>query len=368
MAARRIAALALLCAASVGVAACGGSDDDQKTVGTVQAGAPKGGKINGAGATFPQPVYSAWGARYKKATGTVVDYAGVGSGAGIAEFTDVTVDFGATDAFMTNREIAAARRKGGRTLHIPTVAGAVTIAYNLPGVGSGLRLDGPTIAKIFLGRITRWDDQAIREQNRSVRLPESDIVVCHRNDSSGTTKLFTSFLADSYPPWDREVGTDKLVKWPTGTGAKGNSGVAACIKQDEGAVGYVEQAYALENGLTTADVRNATGHYIKPTLESTTAALQRVPVPADLRFTTIDTPAPFGYPIATVTFIVVYQDMCKAGIAPAAAQRVKSFLDYAEAGGQLVAPQLSFAPLTPKIGAAAKEKVASLLCNGKPLA
>jgi phosphate transport system substrate-binding protein len=360
---RLIAVVGAVCAAAVLLAACGGSDNRTPPAKGLPAGLPKGGQVTSAGVTFAQPLYADWAARYRRATGTAV---AVGPGMGLAAFTSGHVDFAATDTMLTSRELALAHRHG-RTVHIPTVAGAVVVGYNLPGVGSGVRLDGPTLANIFLGNIRRWDDQRIRAQNRNRRLPPTPIAVCHRNDLSQTTQLFTTYLSDTSRQFNRKVGPDRLATWPVGTGATGNAGVASCVKGDEGSIGYVEQAYGLRSGLALADLRNRAGNYVKPSLESTTSALQGVPVPYDLRFTTVDTPARFGYPVADVTYIVVHQDLCKAGIAPDVAQRVKGYLDYAVGGGQLVAPQLGFAPLTPKIDAAAKEKVASLLCNGKPL-
>jgi phosphate transport system substrate-binding protein len=363
---RLIASLAALCVLALGVAACGSSSDDKTDSTAAPSGAPKGGTINGAGATFPAPVYTEWAARYKDATGTTINYQAIGSGGGVAQFTAGTVDFGATDAAMDDDEIKAAAKKGA-PVHIPTVAGAVTLSYNLPGVAKGLKLDGPTVADIYLGKVKKWNDAAIAGQNQGVKLPDSDITVCHRSDESGTTKLFTTFLAAYSPQWKKDVGVDKTVKWPTGTGAKGNDGVAACVKQNEGAVGYVEQAYALENNFTYASVKNKAGKYVAPTLDSTTAAVQGLQVPHDLRFDAINTPAPNGYPIASSTFMVIYQDMCKAGVAQGEAERVKGWLDYATGAGQKVAPQLSYAPEPAPINAAAKAKVKALQCNGKPL-
>jgi phosphate transport system substrate-binding protein len=366
---RLIAALAALCALALVVAACGSSSDDNNKSSSNAAaptGAPKGGTINGAGATFPAPVYTEWGARYKDATGTTVNYQAIGSGGGVSQFTAGTVDFGATDAAMTDDEIAAAKKKGV-PVHVPTVAGAVTVSYNLPGVQKGLKLDGPTLANIFRGKVKKWNDPAIAGQNSGVSLPNSDITVCHRSDESGTTKLFTTFLAAYSPEWKNGPGVDKTVKWPTGTGAKGNDGVAACVKQNDGSVGYVEQAYALQNNFTYASVKNKAGNYIEPTLESTTAAVKGLQVPADLRFDAINTPAAQGYPIASSTFIVVYEDMCRAGITQGEAQRVKGFLDYDLSAGQKVAPELSYAPEPGPINSAAKAKVGALKCNGQPL-
>jgi phosphate transport system substrate-binding protein len=350
-------------AVAVGLAACGSSQD---TTTVPPPGAPKGGAIHGAGATFPQPVYAEWAARYKDATGTIVNYQAIGSVGGIGEFTARTVDFGASDAPMTDREVDAAR-KNGTPVHIPTVAGAVVLSYNVRGAPRNLKLDGRTIAGIFLGRIRVWSAPAIARQNRGQDLPATAITVCHRSESSGTTKLFTAFLAGESPSWRRAVGSDTTVRWPTGTAVQGNDGVAGCVKQNDGAVGFVEQAYALENNLATASVRNRAGNYVTPTLESTTAAVQGLRVPGDLRFNAINTPARFGYPIASSTFILVYRDMCKAGVNPAAAQRVKGWLDYVLGPGQQIAPQLAYAPESPAVNGAAKAKVGELLCNGSPL-
>jgi phosphate transport system substrate-binding protein len=365
---RLIASLAVLCALALGVAACGSSSDDKTSsdTGSAPAGAPKGGTISGAGATFPAPVYTEWAARYKDLTGTTVNYQAIGSGGGVAQFTAGTVDFGATDSAMSDDEIAAAKKKG-EPVHVPTVAGSVTVSYKLSGVEKGLKLDGPTLANIFLGTVKKWNDPQITKQNSGTQIPDTDITVCHRSDESGTTKLFTTFLAAYSPAWEKGPGVDKTVKWPTGTGAKGNDGVAACVKQTEGSVGYVEQAYALENNFTYASVKNKSGNYVEPTLESTTAAVEGLKIPPDLRFDAINTPAPNGYPIASSTFIVVYQDMCKAGVKQGEAQRVQGFLQYATTDGQKVAPELSYAPEPPNISGPAKAKVAGLVCNGKPL-
>jgi phosphate transport system substrate-binding protein len=360
---RRIALIAAAGALALGLAACGSSKD---TTTVPPPGAPKGGAIRGAGATFPQPVYAEWAARYKDATGTIVNYQAIGSVGGISEFTARTVDFGASDSAMTDREIKAAR-KNGAPVHIPTVAGAVVLSYNVRGAPRTLKLDGRTIASIFLGDIKVWNAPAIARQNRGQDLPATAITVCRRAEPSGTTKLFTTFLADESRKWRRTVGSDTTVPWPTGTAVKGNGGVAACVKQNDGAIGYVEQAYALENNLVTASVRNRAGNYIAPTLESTTAAVQGLRLPADLRFSAINTPARFGYPIASSTFILVYRDMCKAGVSRPAARRVKGWLDYVLGPGQQIAPQVAYAPESPAVNAAAKAKVGELVCNDGPL-
>jgi phosphate transport system substrate-binding protein len=367
---RLIAALALCSALGVGVAACGSDDNDSGSAGssgtqssTASTGEQLGGTLNGAGATFPQPVYTEWAARFKEKAGTTVNYQGIGSGGGVAQFTAGTVDFGASDAAMTDEEIAAAQKKG-EPVHVPTVLGAVTVSYNLDGVEKGMKLDGKTIADIFLGKVTKWNDQAIASQNPDLKLPASDITVCHRSDESGTTKNFTAFLAAYSDDWKNGPGVDKSVKWPGGTGAKGNDGVAACIKQNAGAVGYVEQAYALANNFTFASVKNKSGDYIEPSLEGASAAAVGLDIPDDLRISTIDAPGKTAYPITALTFLLVYQDVCKTGKDEAAANRIKAWLQYAEGDGQSVAKELQYAPLPDDLHAKAMAKVDGLQCNG----
>ena len=355
---------------ALGVAACG-SNDESPSGGasggsSSSSGAKQGGTINGAGATFPAPVYTEWAARFKDSTGTTVNYQAVGSGGGIAQFTAGTVDFGATDAAMKPEEEAAAKKKGD-PVHIPTVLGAVTVSYKVSGVDKGLKLDGATIANIFLGKIKKWNDPAIAKVSGNTSLPDKDITVCHRSDESGTTKNFTQFLADYSKEWESGPGVDKTVKWPVGTGAKGNDGVAGCVKQTDGAVGYVEQAYALQNDFTTAAVKNKEGQFVEPSLEATSAAGVGAQVPDDLKFSTINAPGAKTYPISAVTFLLVWQDQCKSGIKPATAKLIKSWLDYALGGGQEVAPDLEYAPLPDPIKQKAQAKVDALQCNGSAI-
>jgi phosphate transport system substrate-binding protein len=370
---RILPSLAAGLALAVTAAACGsddnsstGSSGGSKPAAATTANPAKGGSVSGAGATFPQPVYDEWANRFKKDTGTTVNYNGIGSGGGIAQFTAGTVDFGATDSAMDDEELAAAQKKG-EPVHIPTVFGAVTVSYNVQGVDKGLKLDGPTVADIFLGKIKNWDDAKIKSQNPDAQLPNTPIEVVHRSDESGTTKLFTTFLAAYSKEWEKGPGVDKSVKWPTGTGAKGNSGVAAGVQQTDGSIGYVELAYALQNNFTTAAVKNKGGQYIEPTLESTSAAGDGVDVPADLRFSAIDSPNAKAYPIASATFLLVYQDACKAGLDQTKAGLVQNWVNYATTAGQDVAPELQYAPLPEAIRAKAQAKVDGLECNGAPL-
>jgi phosphate transport system substrate-binding protein len=368
---RFVPVLAAAAALTLGVAACGSDNPNNGVPNSGSSGdsnsggnsSQLGGTLNGAGATFPQPVYQEWAARFQEKVGTTVNYQGIGSGGGVAQFTAGTVDFGATDAAMKDEEITAAQAKG-EPVHVPTVMGAVTVSYNLEGVESGMKLDGETIADIFLGKITKWNDPKITALNPDVKLPDTKITVCHRSDESGTTKNFTQFLANYSKEWESGPGVDKSVKWPTGTGAKGNDGVAACIKQNPGAVGYVEQAYALANNFTFASVKNKAGNFVAPTLESTSAAGVGLEIPDDLRISTIDAPGDQAYPITALTFLLVYQDICKAGKDAETAKRLKAWLDYALGDGQAVAGELQYAKLPDDLHTKAQAKVDGLQCNG----
>ena len=366
---RLLPALAMVVALAFAVAACGSDSNSSGSAAGGGSGSSSGGlagTLNGAGATFPQPVYQEWAARFKDEKGVTVNYQGIGSGGGIAQFTAGTVDFGATDSAMKDEEIAAAKKKGD-PVHVPTVMGAVTVSYNLEGVKSGMKLDGATIADIFLGKITTWNDPAIAKLNEGLQLPSDKITVCHRSDESGTTGNFTKFLVAYSPAWASGPGTDKSVKWPTGTGAKGNDGVAACIKQNAGAVGYVEQAYALANNFTFASVKNKAGNFVAPTLDSTSAAGDGLKIPADLRISTIDAPGAQAYPITALTFLLVYRDVCKAGADEGKAKALKAWLDYAEGPGQDVAGELQYAKLPAALHTKAQAKVDGLTCNGSPI-
>jgi len=364
--------LALSCCAvlAFGAAACGSDDSNPSSGGSGGSSssgggtAKAGGSINGAGATFPAPVYQEWAARFKEEQGTTVNYQGIGSGGGIAQFSAGTVDFGATDSAMKDDEITTAQKKGSDPVHVPTVLGAVTVSYNVDGIDQGLKLDGKTVADIFLGKVKKWNDPEIAGQNSGAQLPSTSVTVCHRSDESGTTANFTSFLTDYSSTWKSGPGTDKSVKWPTGTGAKGNDGVAGCVKQTKGAVGYVEQAYALQNKFTTAAIKNKAGKYVEPSLQATSAAAQGITPPDDLRFSTINAESPQAYPISAITFLLVWQDGCKAGQNATQAKLVKNWLTYALGPGQQVAPQLEYAPLPDSVKTKAQAKVDGLQCNG----
>jgi phosphate transport system substrate-binding protein len=367
--------VALSLAASLAVAACGSSSSSSSGSGgsTGSTGSSSsssggaGGTINGAGSTLAAPIYQQWGSTLK-GQGLTVNYNPVGSGAGIASLQSATVDFAGSDPALKPEDRSAAK---GPLLQFPVAFGAITVSYNLSGQKSGIKLDGETIANIFLGKIKTWNDAAIEALNPGMNLPSTAITVIHRSDSSGTTAGFTTFLSDVSSQWKSQVGADKDVKWPTGTGAKGNSGVAAAVKQTDGAVGYVEQAYALQNNFTYAAVKNSAGKFIEPTIPNTSAAASGIQVPADLGISTINSPSPTAYPIVSQTFLVAYEDMCKAGIAEGAAKATKQFFTYAFGDGQKTlgasSSQLPYAPLPADLVSKDQAQLAKLTCNGSPL-
>ena len=294
--------------------------------------------VNGAGATFPYPIYSKWFDAYTHVDPSVrFNYQSIGSGGGQKQILEQTVDFGASDGPMSDENLAKAP---GKLLHIPTVAGAVVITYNLPG-NPKLKLDGPTIVDIFMGKITKWNDAKIAGQNPGVSLPDQDLVVVHRSDGSGTTYIFTSYLSTISRSWSRDVGYNTSVDWPTGLGGKGNEGVAGLVKQTPGAIGYVELIYALQNKLAYADLKNADGKYITPSLESVTAAMATATVPNDFRFKMVNAPGPDAYPIAGATWLLVYEQQKDA----AKGKKLVEFLKWALTDGEKMAKNLDYAPL-----------------------
>jgi phosphate transport system substrate-binding protein len=294
--------------------------------------------INGAGATFPYPIYSKWFDEYAKVDPSVrFNYQSIGSGGGQKQILAQTVDFGASDGPMSDDNLAKAP---GKLLHIPTVAGADVVAYNLSG-NPALKLDADTIAGIFLGQIKKWNDPKITALNPGVTLPDQEIVVVHRSDGSGTTYIWTDYLSKISPEWKTKVGTNTSVNWPTGIGGKGNEGVAGQIKQTPGALGYVELIYAVQNKMPYADVKNAAGEFVKPTLESVTAALATADIPDDFRFSMTNAPGKGAYPIAGATWLLVYQQQKDA----AKGKKLVEFLKWSVTDGEKMAKDLQYAPL-----------------------
>ena len=293
--------------------------------------------ISGAGATYPYVVYAKWAEAFKKATGNTVNYQSIGSGAGQKQIMAQTVDFGASDATMSDENLAKAP---GKILHIPTVAGAVVITYKLRDNPS-LKLNGAVLADIFLGKISKWNDKQIAELNPAVKLPGTDLVVVHRSDGSGTSYIFTDYLSSVSKDWESRVGRNTSVKWPAGLGAKGNEGVAGQVKQLPGAIGYVELAYAQQNTLPIAEIKNSAGNFIKPSLESITEALGSAKIPDDFRFSMVNPAGDKAYPIAGATWLLVYEQQKDA----AKGKKLVEFLNWALTKGEGLASGLDYAPL-----------------------
>ena len=299
---------------------------------TVSGVAANAQTIQGAGATFPAPLYQRWAQEFGKESNVRINYQAIGSGGGIKNITARAVDFGASDGPMSAAEIAAAPG----ILHIPMVAGAVAIAYNAPGVPTGIKLTGAVLGDIYTGKVTTWNDAAITSLNPGVNFPALRIIPCFRADSSGTTAITTNYLAKVSPAFQSRVGEGKAVRWPVGFGGKGNDGVAALLRQNRGAIGYVEVAYANKNKLSYASIKNAKGNFVSPSLESATAAAEGSKLPSDFRAFITNSTASQGYPITGFTWILVYQDT---------KPEVKKFLTWALTTGQKSASALEYAPL-----------------------
>jgi phosphate transport system substrate-binding protein len=349
---------------ALGLAACGSSgSSSSSSSSSTSASTSSSATISGAGSTFAAPVYEQWASAQ---SGLTVNYQAVGSGAGITAIESKTVDFGASDPPLKPADEEAIAKNGSLAVQIPMFLGAITVSYNVPGLKTGLKLDGKAVADIFLGKIKAWNDAEIKALNPGLSLPSTAITVIHRSDSSGTTSGFTSFLSEVDPEFKSKVGEGKTVQWPTGTGAKGNAGVAGGVQQTVGAVGYVEQAYALTHNFTVASVKNKAGNFVAPTLASTSASGEGVTVPANLGIKVINSPTPTAYPITSQTFVVVNKDLCKAGIpgGEAAAKGVVKFLDYGLGEGQAILSKADYAALPSAILAKSKEAAAGLECNG----
>lgn len=323
--------------------------------------------LNGAGATFPYPIYSKWFSDYATQTGVKINYQSIGSGGGIKQLQDGIVDFGATDGPMTDEEIARARH--GHVLHFPSVLGAVVITYNLPGVTTPLKLTGEVIADIFMGKLTKWNDPRIAALNPDVTLPPDDIIVVHRSDGSGTTYVFTDYLASASPSWSVEAGgpgRGKEVQWPTGLGGKGNEGVAGQVKQTPASIGYVELAYAKQNGLPVAHVRNAAGNFVEPTIASITAAAEgaiaQFPADTDYRVSIVNAPGADAFPISSFTWLLVYETPPDA----AKGRTIVDFMRWMYSVGQNSAAALDYAPLPSSLAQKLTDRLAAIKLSASP--
>jgi phosphate transport system substrate-binding protein len=320
--------------------------------------------LNGAGATFPQPLYTKWFSEYAKITGVEINYQGVGSGAGINQITAGTVDFGASDGIMTADQQAKAEAAGGPILHIPMTSGAIAVIYNLPDIPSGqMKLTGDVLAKIYLKQITKWNDSQIASLNPGINLPDTNIAVVHRSDGSGTTFIFTNYLIKVSPDWASQVGNATSVDWPGDIGAEKNAGVAGAVQQTAGAIGYVELAYAVQNNLPWVLLKNAAGNYEAPSLEGTTAATVGIDLPDDMKIMITDSTNPDAYPICGFTWILVYVNQTDK----AKGETLVNMLWWAIHDGQKYGASLEYASLSAAAVAKAENEIRSIKYQGQPL-
>jgi phosphate transport system substrate-binding protein len=335
--------------------------DDAAAGDDAEAGAAGNVMLTGAGATFPYPIYSRWFSVYSESNPVRVNYQSIGSGGGIRQMIEGTVDFGATDAPLTDEDLASIPG----TLSIPTVLGAVVVTYNLPDVTTSLRLDGETTAAIFLGEITNWSDPRIAALNPGVALPSQDIIPVHRSDGSGTTYVFTDYLSAVSPIFTQRVGRGNAVSWPTGLGARGNEGVTGQVRQTPGSVGYVEQVYARQNDLPMASIRNAGGEFVAPGIEATTAAAagleERIPDNNDFRLSIVNAAGPGAYPISSWTYLLIAPHMEDCARATA----LLDLIEWALMEGEEDAVALGYAPLTMEIRVRAMNALKVVTCGAE---
>jgi phosphate transport system substrate-binding protein len=334
--------------------------------GILTAAAPVAAQsLTGAGATFPNPIYTKWFDAYSKKTGIKINYQSIGSGGGIRQFTEGTVDFGASDGPMNESQIQAVN---GNVLHVPTVLGAVAVTYNLPTLGdTKLKFDGNLLVDIFMGRVTKWNDPKIAELNPGVKLPDIDLIVVHRSDGSGTTYVFTDYLNKFSREWKDKVGYATSVNWPTGLGGKGNEGVTQQVKQTEGALGYVELIYAISNNMPYAQVKNASGNFITPSLETVTAAAAgtKLEKDTDFRVSITNAPGAQAYPISSFTWLLIRKDNKD----PAKAKLIRDFLAWMiTPEAQAMAADLHYASLPSPVVSLVQARLPTLRAGGKVIA
>jgi phosphate transport system substrate-binding protein len=320
--------------------------------------------LNGAGATFPAPLYTKWFDEYNKITGVKINYQAIGSGGGINQITAGTVDFGASDGIMTDNQTANAVAEHGPILHIPMTSGSVAIIYNLTGIGTGqLKLTGDVLANIYLKKITNWNDPAIAGLNAGLNLPDTSIAVVHRSDGSGTTFIFTNYLSKTSDEWKTKVGNATSVNWPGDIGGQGSAGVAGQVKQIPGSIGYVELAYALQNNIPYVTLKNAAGNYIAPSLVSTTKAAEGITLPDDMKVLITNSPNPDAYPIAGFTWILAYVNQTDKDKGTA----LVNMLWWAIHDGQQYTTPLDYAKLTSAAVTKAENEILSIKYQGQPL-
>src|SRR6266699_783947 len=349
--------LAVAMAVSILISACGGSTPPATGTGN---GCPATKALTGAGSTFDNRLFSKMFSVYRSVKcGINVNYQSVGSGAGINDLLQQIVAFGATDAPMSDTQLASS--KAGPIIHIPVTLGAVAIVYNVPGVTTRIKLTGPIIAAIFLGTIKSWDDPQIKAVNTGVTLPHLTITVAHRSDGSGTTGIYTHYLAAVSPDWMSKVGAATTVNWPVGVGGKGSAGVAAVVQQTKGSIGYVELAYALANNIPYASIQNANGKFVDPSLDGAKADAEGVTtIPADMRFYIVNAPGDTAYPISGFSWAVVYQNQSNAD----KGQALANLLWWMIHDGQQYSTPLNYVPLPATIVTRGEAQIQSMTCGG----
>jgi len=323
-------------------------------------------KLTGAGSTFDYPIFSKWFDVYNKMTGVQVNYQSIGSGGGIQQITQGTVDFGASDAPLTEKQMDTFKEKRGtEVIHLPIIIGGEAITYNLPSVGTGLKLDGQTLADIYLGKITKWNDARIKKMNPDKNLPNKAILVTHRSDGSGTTFIFTNYLSKVSPEWAKRVGFSTSVDWPVGLGGKGNEGVSGLVTQTEGTIGYVELAYAVQNKLPYAMMKNSDGNFVNVDFNTVTAAAAgaSMNMPKDLRAVITNSSGKNSYPITGFSWIVVPKDIKNYTVAVT----LVKLLRWVVTKAQSYAQELSYSPLPEQVQKLDLAKINSITCNGKKL-
>ena len=336
---------------------CGGGDTS-----STEGGADSK-MILGAGATFPYPLYSKMLSEYEKSTGTKVNYQSIGSGGGILQLTNKTVDFGASDAPLNDEQT---EKMGAPALHIPVTLGAVVVSYNLPDLKDTLNLSSEVLADIFLGNIKKWNDPKIAADNKGVNLPSNEIIVAHRSDGSGTTNVFTDYLTKVSQGWSEKVGKGSAVNWPVGLGGKGNEGVAGLIKQTPGAIGYIELAYALQNNMSFARLKNKSGNYVTPSVASTTASAN-VTLPSDAKISLTNTEAPEGYPITGFSWILIYKEQNYNNRSKENAEKLANMIWWMTHEGQQYSEELHYAPLPEAAVSVGENILKSATFDGQPL-
>ncbi|GAC1304133.1 MAG: phosphate ABC transporter substrate-binding protein PstS [Mucilaginibacter sp.] len=345
---------------------CGGNGNNSAADSTKQSPVASSGDSNtllGAGSTFVYPLFSKLFAEYDKETGVKVNYQSIGSGGGILQLTNKTIDFGDSDAPLNDDQ---AKKIGADVLHIPMCSGAVVISYNLPELKGALKLTPDVLANIFLGKITKWNDPQIAKINPGTALPATGIFIAHRSDGSGTTNIFTTYLAKVSPEWNTKPGKGSAISWPAGIGGKGNEGVAGLIKQTPGSIGYIELAYAIQNKMAYADLQNKSGSFITPSVASTSAA-GNITMPADAKVSLSNTEAKDGYPISGFTWALIYKEQNYAGRSRDRAEKVAKLLWWNIHEGQKYCKDLNYAPLSPAAVSIAEAILKSATFDGKPL-